>query len=148
MQIGTFQTKRPTLFHGIAPSKLRPISSSAANQWGGFQNSFATHLVCLPPPLPATPPTATHPSLLCFLLPSRIKGRARFPFRQLPASPPRSAFSALLNLSQNGFYWCPCGVYDDMGTKIEYYWFMANPLLLGLLNKTHINFLWNHLLKP
>ncbi len=58
----------------------------------------------------------------CFVssFPRGFKGRARFPFRQLPASPPCSAFSALLNFSQNGFYWCPCGIHD-MGTKFDYY---------------------------
>jgi hypothetical protein len=25
-----------------------------------------------------------------------------------------------LNFSQNGFYWCPCGIHD-MGTKFDYY---------------------------
>jgi hypothetical protein len=91
MQIQTFQTK-------LQNTVPRHCSLQATTNFplllqineAVFKISFATHLVYLPPPLPATPPTATHPSFASFLLPSRIQRS-----RSLPLPPASGIASSL-----------------------------------------------------
>jgi len=110
MQIQTFQTELPTLFHGIAPSKLQtnfqfPVLLQINE--GGFEILLQlTHLVCLPPPLPATPPTATHPSLASSF-PRGLKVALAPPSASFRHRLLGSAFSALVNLLASFAYQGP-----------------------------------------
>ncbi len=89
---GPSKRKLPTLFPRHC-SRLQATTNFQfyCKSMRRFSNSFATHLVYLPPPLPATPPKATHPSIdVTSSFPCGLKVALASPFRHLPASPPRS----------------------------------------------------------